>query len=197
MSAGTVAVVAGQRRRSPLGQIVVITRVDHDARLAWGHREADGYKLAKGEGVAIWALEDWPVVEEESIVLRYADTPPSINDSKSGYKGHWAQAYSAKGKGAGRWKAIFDSLLLVQRTRLPKQPAPYVRVAIKLVFDKPARRDPENFRVVLSKALADALVDARVIADDSGTQFQLENIEIQRELGDRRETIVTVSWPRP
>lgn len=190
-----LAVVAGQRRRTPGGQVIVISRVDYEQRLVWGHRESDGYPVAKGEGVALELIEDWPIAKETTITLRYADVPPSINDPKSGYKGHWAQAYRKNGEGAGRWKSVFNSLLLVQRKALPKTPAPYVRCSVVLTFALKRQRDEENFRVVLSKALADALVDNRVIADDSGEQFRLERVECLH--GERDETVVTVSWPEP
>lgn len=198
------ALVAGQRRVTPGGQIVLITRVDHERRVAWGHREIDGYKMAKGNPVPLHALEGWKLAREVTVTLRYADTPPSMNDPKSGYKQHWTVGSDTK----SRWHKIFASLLLVHRKDLPPEPVPQVRCTATLIFPRRktggTRRDPENFRMVLAKALADALVEMRVIADDSGDQtgnghdqFKLTDVFLRVAGPDEPnepETIVTLTW---
>ena len=184
---------AGQRRRGPGDQVLVINRVDYEQGLAWAHREADGYPAAKGEGIAIELVEAWPVCSETTIVLRYAEVPVTINDPKSGYKSGSKYTGHSMQK---RWREhIFMPLLLVQRAKLPKHPVPWVRVRMTLYFAKGHARDPENYRVVPSKAFADALVQMRVLKDDRGTAFQL--VDFRLEKGERDETVIELTWPNP
>lgn len=55
----------GQIRVTPLGQRIVITKVDHGRRLVWGERESDGRPLGKGRAIGMVTLEGLPIDEAD------------------------------------------------------------------------------------------------------------------------------------
>jgi Holliday junction resolvase RusA-like endonuclease len=122
-------------------------------------------------------------------VLTYDDTPPSINSPKSGYKGHWSQGHDTK----SRWEGIFAMLLL--KEKVPRDVG-RVTVRAELRFPTNQKRDPDNFRVVLSKALGDALQKVGVLKDDSEEFYDLTSLRInpEGEKGPAR-TLVEITWP--
>lgn len=166
-----VPLEAGQRRVTPAGQIVVITKVDTGRRLAWGQREYDGYKLAKGDPVSYSALLGWPPAVRAEITLRY----------------------SAALKANTNWCAIFASLLQVQRRALPAASVQHVEGYARLILPPAAKLpDVDAYRVAVTDGLARALVAAGVITDE--TMLALSHSDPDRDVFPEPTTITTLSW---
>lgn len=118
--------------------------------------------------------------------IYYDDTPPSFN--VVGYRGgnHWAMTKVVK-----EWRGILGALLLLElQNGLPRD-CSRVMARVDLEFPSRRRRDAENYRVIISKALADALVEARVIPDDTAEFFELQAVDV--ESGDRRRTTIVLT----
>lgn len=193
--------VVGQRRHAPTSArpVVVVNRVDYAQCVAWLHRETDGYPVARGEPVAFSALEGWPVIELVEIVLRWHETPPSMNAKDGGYKpAHNANrkvSYAIQSAPKKKWQTrILEPLLLVHRARMPRAPVAGVEAHVVLTFAKPANRDVENYRPLLSKALGDAMQAVGLIANDSAAHWKLVSLDLER--GDRDETVIRITWPK-
>jgi len=115
-------------------------------------------------------------------------TPPSFN--AVGYTGNrWALTRAVK-----MWKQRLEQELMV--ARLPLRCA-HVHADARLVFPKPRTRDAENYRVVLSKALGDALTGDRrawpeghYLPDDDERYFTFGRVEFAHEPRERRTEIV-------
>jgi hypothetical protein len=118
-------------------------------------------------------------------VLIYDDTPPSINSAKSGYRSHWRQGRETK----KRWEGIFAMLLL--KERVPKG-RDYVRATGELRFPRNGRRDAGKFRVVLEKALGDALTTVGIIPDDDTTHYSFGDLTISNDRGEKGPARTTV-----
>lgn len=117
-----------------------------------------------------------------TVSFSYDDTPPSVNDPKSGYRGHWSQGASSK----SRWEGIFAMLLLSMK--VPKDLA-RVTATATLRFPRRGRRDEGNFRFVLEKALGDALVKGGWLTDDDASRFTFPQLQFEDETGPKRTTI--------
>lgn len=123
--------------------------------------------------------------------LYYDDTPPSFN--AVGFTGNrWALTKAVK-----EWKELLGSLLLLEfQNGLPRG-CNRVSARVDLEFPSRRRRDAENYRVIISKALGDALTTVGVIPDDTAEFFELAAVGI--EAGDRSRTTIhlTCSAVRP
>lgn len=119
--------------------------------------------------------------------LIYNDTPPSMNDKKSGYGGgHWSRRSGTQ----KLWQGIFGTLLMA--TRVPRG-ITAVRVTANLRFPRAARRDEGNFRMVIEKALGDALTKGGWIPDDEPEHYSFERVEFNPERGPK-QTVVVLSY---
>lgn len=93
------------------------------------------------------------------------------------------------------WQDTFGWALLAA---LPgdQRPLPSISpvgVAVELRFTKHRRRDVENFRVLLSKALGDALVQGRWLADDTQEDWELK-VLLAPDTYPQPSTVVAIAW---
>ena len=106
-------------------------------------------------------------------------TPPSFN--RAGMSGNrWALAKIVK-----QWRLDLGMAMLA--AAVPRNCNRVVAVAV-ITFPSRRRRDEENFRVVLSKALGDALQDYGAIPDDTAEYFHLD-LELIVEPGVSRTSV--------
>jgi Holliday junction resolvase RusA-like endonuclease len=120
------------------------------------------------------------------IELALPRVPPSINTNA--VRSHWRGFHSAKKK----WQADLEVLLLAARLPRPIPASGPVLVDVVLRFPDRRRRDSENFRPVLSKALGDALVNGGWLHDDTDEDWRLQVVR-DLEPGPAR-TLITVRW---
>lgn len=125
--------------------------------------------------------------ESGEFTMRYADCPPSMNNARSGYKSHWSKGHQVK----RLWQATFEDLLLMHWKNLPRGPADRIEVDATLMFPTRHRRDADNYRMTLSKALGDALVTMRVIPDDTPEHYELTHLRFGH---GPTETVLRVRW---
>lgn len=98
--------------------------------------------------------------------------PPSFNV----LAGRNPQIYRAL---LDQWKAIFTTLLLA--SDLPA--CSRIVAEGEAVFPKKAVRDQSNFKVIIDKALGDALVDGGWIPDDGWDQYEFGSLTYRVEAG--------------
>ena len=98
-------------------------------------------------------------------------TPPSFN--RAGMSGsRWKLTKAVKD-----WREMLGMAMIA--ARMPRNCNRIVASAT-ITFPSRRRRDEENFRVVLSKALGDALQDYGAIKDDTAEYFSLDlRLEVQ------------------
>lgn len=108
------------------------------------------------------------------VELHLPGTPPSLN--ATGASRSWQRFYREKKK----WQGFCMIALLEQK--VPKGLA-RVEASARLRFAKQRRRDEGNFRVVLEKALGDALQLHGAIADDTPDQFSFGKVVFDEEQG--------------
>lgn len=125
------------------------------------------------------------VTEVETYVLKYADTPPSMNTNVG--KGHWRKFHQEKKK----WEGIFAMLCL--KERVPKG-CTVVHAKVWLRFRVNRRRDPGNFRTIIEKALGDALQAVGVIPDDTAAHFEVQAVELAEVSGPASTAITLEVW---
>lgn len=121
--------------------------------------------------------------------IRVSTTPPSINTNA--VRSHWRGFHTAK----KTWQAQFETLLMQARVPRPIPAKGPVAAVATLTFPMRRRRDGENFRPVLSKALGDALVNGGWLDDDTDQHWWLR-LTINPELGPQG-TVVELSWQDP
>lgn len=110
-----------------------------------------------------------------------ANTPPSFN--AVGYTGsRWKLTRAVK-----EWHDLIASLLLIDGVRRDFN---LVLASATITFCSRRRRDVENYRVILSKALGDALVSYGVIEDDTHDYFRLTDVKLEVLPGVTRTEIV-------
>lgn len=113
--------------------------------------------------------------------LVYDDVPASLN--AVGSRGSWV-AFADQKK---LWQGALEMLLMAARA--PRGLAQgYAGARVRLPTRR--RRDSGNYSMMLEKALGDALVSYRAIADDTATQFCFIGTEFELTLGPPRTTIV-------
>jgi hypothetical protein len=111
------------------------------------------------------------------------DTPPSFQLGGVA-RNRFALDRSIKG-----WREIFGGLLLAVKDR--PRGCSHVECEVFLTFPQRRRRDLENYRPVLSKALGDALQDVRVIPDDTSANWTLTMVDIVEPGVHKTEVVVT------
>lgn len=104
--------------------------------------------------------------------------PPSYNAIGSGRGTGAAALVGASLKQA--WQALFREAL--GETSLPK-PLGYVLVEGTVTFPDRGRRDQGNFRVVIEKALGDALVEGGWLDDDDWARYEFGQLSMRVEAG--------------
>ena len=121
------------------------------------------------------------------VQLHLPGTPPSLN--QTGASRSWQRFYREKKK----WEGYCMIALL--EMKVPKGLA-RVEASALLRFASKRRRDEGNFRVVLEKALGDALQLHGAIADDTPEQFSFGKVAFDEEKGDPL-TIVELEFELP
>jgi len=113
------------------------------------------------------------------VEFEWDDLPRSVNAGGGGSRKHWGEAHKEKAGKRG-WDGIFAMLAI--RAKLPRR-LDRVVVSVELQFSDPGtRRDPENFRHPVVKPLADALVKAGFIPDDTDNYFRIDTFTINRDV---------------
>lgn len=109
--------------------------------------------------------------------------PPSFN--QAGFTGsRWKLT-----KAVNQWKANIGTLLMVDEVLPPmdvEAPLEHIRADVTLFFDCKRTRDPENYRVVIFKALGDVLAPhdrnaPRLIVGDDPRYFEAGLLRIATE----------------
>ena len=117
-----------------------------------------------------------------AVGLAISDTPPSLN--RAGTRGsHWLVS-----KAKRRWQADLELLLL--GSGLPRG-LQHVSASATLRFPTRRRRDAGNYSWLLEKALGDALVNGRWLADDTPEFFEFSGVSFSAESGPH-QTIVSL-----
>lgn len=92
------------------------------------------------------------------------------------------------------WQSLFIELLTEQR--LPK-PLGYVEVEGQMGFPDRTRRDQGNFRILVEKALGDALVEGGWLEDDSWDFYEFGRLAKKYDKGEQWTRLMLISdWPR-
>lgn len=115
-----------------------------------------------------------------NLTISYDDTPPSFN--RVGSRGG-QQAFHREKK---KWQGIFETLMLA--TGFPRE-WESITVTVRLTFPEKRKRDEGNFRSLIEKALADALVNGRWIPDDTPEHFFLERVHFEQQTGRPKTNI--------
>lgn len=121
-----------------------------------------------------------PVTE---VVLDLPGTPPSYNITAHA---HWQKVRREKQK----WQRACETALMV--AAVPRGLGS-VLVSGRLEFTQRRRRDEGNFRVILEKALGDALTNGGWLEDDTPDHYQFGKLEIVAP-APRPRTLVTIAW---
>jgi len=122
----------------------------------------------------------------ERVSLSIPGTPKSFN--QIGYRSHWAIGQREKQNWQG-WLAL--ALMEQKVPRRLKQ----VTATATLRFKQRRRRDSGNFRVVLEKALGDALVEGGWLPDDTSDLYCFGAVDLLAPC-ERPETIVVLDYER-
>lgn len=101
--------------------------------------------------------------------LEVPETPPSFN--AIGYRSHWAVGRRHK----QQWQRWLSTALMV--AQVPRGLSTVTATA-ELRFKQRRRRDEGNFRVILEKALGDALVEGGWLADDTAEYYRFGGLEL-------------------
>lgn len=92
-----------------------------------------------------------------------------------------------------QWQAQFEMLLMSLGLPRPIPIEGPMHVEVVLRFKDRRRRDSENYRVLLSKALGDALVNGGWLADDTDDDWRLQ-VRIDRQDVGPPRTKVELTW---
>lgn len=146
-------------------------RLANDSGEAHGKRDREALRVAKPRSAARTLLID--------------STPPSLN-AIAGRGNRWAFSRAKR-----QWQSDLATLLMVRAV-----PRGLIRVEASAVLTFPTRRrrDEGNFRVLLEKALGDALVEGGWLPDDTPEHFTFGAVTFA--LGHSR-TAVALSYRRP
>lgn len=113
-------------------------------------------------------------------------TPPSMNTNK--IRSDWRGFHNVK----KAWQRMIEVELMGLALPRPIPRVGPLRADVVLTFPTKHRRDSENFRPVLSKALGDALVNGGWLADDTDEHWRLTLIN-DRDRG-KATTYVRLRW---
>lgn len=123
------------------------------------------------------------VAEVTEVVLDIPGTPPSYNVTAHA---HWQQVRRHK----QNWQQACEIALMA--AAVPRGLGS-VMVSGRLEFTTNRRRDEGNFRVIIEKALGDALTNGGWLEDDTPDQYQFGKLEIVAP-ARRARTLVTIAW---
>lgn len=112
----------------------------------------------------------------------YDDVPPSMNSSGSGYRGNPQAAHRVKKK----WEGIFAVLLM--SAKVPRR-LTSVHANASLRFPQARRRDEGNYRMLIEKALGDALARGGWIEDDTPDAYSFHELQFEDDKGPKRTTL--------
>jgi hypothetical protein len=118
------------------------------------------------------------------IVLDIPGTPPSFN--AVGLHSHWTVGRAQKKK----WQRFCEVALMAAAA---PRGLDSVLASGRLEFTQRRRRDEGNFRVILEKALGDALVNGGWISDDTPEHYSFGAVEIVAP-ARRPRTLVTLAF---
>jgi hypothetical protein len=116
--------------------------------------------------------------------LEIPGTPASFN--AIGYRSHWSVGRREKLK----WQEMLAMALMV--AQVPRGLAS-VSATAEIHFKQRRRRDSGNFRVILEKALGDALVEGGWLPDDTADQFSFGAVDLVAP-SPVAETLVHLNW---
>lgn len=123
-----------------------------------------------------------PAVVTEA-VLEIPGTPPSYNVTAHA---HWQKVRRHK----KRWQENCATALMV--AGVPRNLGS-VLVSARMEFGQRRRRDEDNFKVIIAKALGDALVVGGYIPDDTPGHYRFGAVELVAPAATPR-TLVTIAW---
>lgn len=118
------------------------------------------------------------------VVVTYDDVPPSYNTFQ---RSHWSKQARLK----STWQGTFEGLLVA--AGLPRDRFASCEASAMLRFPTRTRRDEGNFKVMIEKALGDALVNGRWLPDDTHRHFRFTHAGFEEERGPRR-TVLTLRF---
>lgn len=122
----------------------------------------------------------------ERVTLSIPGTPPSLN--AVGYRSHWSVSRKHKMQWQG-WCA-----LALMEQKLPRR-LKRVEATATLRFKQRRRRDEGNHRVLIEKALGDALVEGGWLPDDTSDLYSFGQVELLAPC-ERPETILVLDYER-
>ena len=100
--------------------------------------------------------------------VELANVPPSIN------RNTLSRDWRASRRHKRAWQADLERILMSAGLDRPILTVGPLLVQVTLHFRDRRRRDSENYRVLLSKALGDALVNGRWMVDDTDAHWRLD-----------------------
>jgi hypothetical protein len=115
-------------------------------------------------------------------VLTWDDTPPSMNQKSSGYGAN----HHVAGRTKKNWEGI--AMVMLLQAKVPKD-LRWVRASAVMRFPDKRRRDEGNFRMVIEKALGDAMVGGGWLPDDTPDLYRFTGVEFDPEKGPKQTTI--------
>lgn len=113
--------------------------------------------------------------------LDFAAVPPSLN--RVGGRGSWRAFRNHK----KAWESDVWTLLRAERGFKPMEPPVFVKATLR--FPKRRNRDEGNFRVLLEKAVGDALVLGGYIPDDTPAFYRFITVEFDERTGPERTVL--------
>jgi hypothetical protein len=116
--------------------------------------------------------------------LIYDDVPPSMNTNA--IRSNWRGFHKHK----KHWQGLLGMLLL--KEQVPRG-ATHVRANAALQFKVRRKRDEGNFRVLIEKALGDALQEVGVIADDTPEFYEFGTVALLDEDVNRTTIVIEVT----
>jgi hypothetical protein len=117
------------------------------------------------------------------VTLELPGTPPSYNVTAHA---HWQKVRRHK----QQWQRDLEIALMA--ARVPRG-LDSVLASGRLEFEQNRRRDEGNFRVILEKALGDALTNGGWLADDTAEQYSFGKVELIAP-APRARTLVTLAF---
>lgn len=119
----------------------------------------------------------------KEVVLDIPGTPPSYNVTAHA---HWRTVRKHK----QQWQQDCLTALLVARA--PRRLGS-VMASVRLEFTQRRKRDEDNFKVTISKALGDALVAGAYIPDDTPDHYRFGAVELVAPAPAAR-TLITIAY---
>lgn len=107
-----------------------------------------------------------------SYTLTWDDTPPSMNTAASGYRSNHFKAARVK----KTWEGIFAVMLMA--AKVPRN-LRYAEVRCTVIVPDRRRRDAGNYRMLIEKCLADAMVKGGWLPDDTPEFFEFGKLEFE------------------